>query len=79
MCSEKKKVMYKRLLDIGTKEAKQMYNNVKLKAENVVRKAKNEEWMELRREMEKDNSGNQQRFWAKVNESRRTKEGMTHL
>ena len=38
-----------------------------------IRRAKNEEWMELGRELEKDASGNQQRFWAKVNKCRRTK------
>ena len=41
----------------------------------TVRRAKNEEWVNLGRELEKDASSNQQRFWAKVNGSRRTKEG----
>ena len=72
MCSEKEKVMYKRLLDAGTVEAKQMYNKAKLVAKNAVRRAKNEEWVKLGRELEKDASSNQQRFWAKVNGSRRT-------
>ena len=40
-------------------------------AKNAVRRAKNEEWVKL----EKDASRNQQRFWAKVNGSRRTRRG----
>ena len=75
----RKKVMYKRLLDTGTVEAKQMYNKAKLEAKNAVRRAKNEEWVKLGRELEKDASRNQQKFWAKVNGSRRTKEGVTHV
>ena len=47
-------------------------------AKKAVRWAKNEEWIEPGREIEKDASGNQQRFWAKVNESMRKKKGVTH-
>ena len=74
-----KKVMYKRLLDTGTVEAKQMYNKAKLVAKNAVRRANNEEWVKLGRKLEKNASSNQQRFWAKVNGSRRTEKGVTHV
>ena len=62
-----KKVMYKRLLDFGTEEAKKKYNEAKTEAKRVVRRAKNEEWVQLERELEKDVSGNPQRFWARIN------------
>ena len=65
--------------DTGTGEAKQTYNKAKLMAKKAVRWAKNEEWIESGREMERDASGNQQRFWAKVNESMRKKKGVTHI
>ncbi len=38
----KKKMMYRRLLDTGTEEAKKLYKDVKLEAKTVVRNAKNE-------------------------------------
>ena len=69
----KKKVLYRRLLDTGTEEAKQLYKEAKLETKKVVRNAKNEEWVQLGKELEKDAGGNQRRFWAKVNESRRLK------
>ena len=56
-----------------------MYNKAKLVAKNAVRRTKNEEWIKLGRELEKDASSNQQRFWAKVNGSRRTEKGVTHV
>ena len=71
--------MYKRLLDTGTVEAKQMYNKAKSVAKNAVRRANNEEWVKLGRELEKNASSNQQRFCAKVNGSRRTEKGVTHI
>ena len=40
----KKKMMYRRLLDTGTEEAKQLYKDAKLEVKKVVRNAKNEEW-----------------------------------
>ena len=78
-CAVKKnEVLYRRLLDTGIKEAKQLYKEVKLEAKKVVRKAKNEEWVQLGNGLEKDARGNQRRFWAKVNENRRSKESMAH-
>ena len=66
-------------MDTGTKEAKQMYNEAKLEARKVVRKAKNEEWVQFGKELEKDDKGNQRRFWARVNGSKRAKESMAHI
>ena len=39
--------MYRRLLDLGTEEAKKKYNEAKTEAKRVVRRAKNEEWVQL--------------------------------
>ena len=39
----KKKMMYRRLLDTETEEAKQLYKDAKLEAKKVVRNGKNEE------------------------------------
>ena len=75
----KKKVLYRRLLDTGTEEAKQLYKEAKLETKKVVRNAKNEEWVQLGKELEKDAMGYQRRFWAKVNKSRRSKESMAHI
>ena len=50
----KKKLMYKRLLDTGTKDARSHYNKAKVEAKRVVRRAKNDEWVQLERELEKD-------------------------
>ena len=75
----KKKMMYRRLLDTGTEEAKRLYKDAKLEAKKVVRNAKNEEWMQLGKELEKDARGNQRKLWARINESRRPKERMAHI
>ena len=72
----KKKVLYRRLLNTGTEEARQLYKEAKLEAKRKVRSAKNEEWVQFGKELEKDAKGNQQRFWARLNESRRAKESM---
>ena len=69
-------MMYRRLLDTGAEEAKQLYKDAKLEAKKVVRNAKNEEWTQLGKEREKDARGNQRKFWARINESRRPKERM---
>ena len=45
----------------------------------MVRRAKNEEWVQFGKELIKDAKGNQQRFWARLNESRRTKKSMVHI
>ena len=76
---QKKKVLYKRLLDTGNVEARQRYNEAKLEARKLVRKAKNDEWVQFEKELEKDAKGNQPRFWARVNGNRMTKESMTRI
>ena len=43
----RKKVLYQRLLETGSEEAKQLYKEGKLEAKKVVRNAKNEEWEQL--------------------------------
>ena len=42
----------------------------------MVRRAKNEEWVQFGKELEKNAKGNQQRFWARLNNSRTTEESM---
>ena len=74
-----KKMLYRKLLDTGTKEAKQMYNEAKLEARKVVRKTKNEEWVQLGKELEKDAKKYQRRFWTRVNGSKRAKESMARI
>ena len=63
--------MYRMLLDLGTEEATKKYNEAKTEAKTeakrVVRRAKNEEWDQLERELEKFGSGNSWRFWARIN------------
>ena len=54
--------MYRRLLNLGTEEAKEKHKEAKIEANRVVRRAKNEEWVQFGREMEKDVSANPQRF-----------------
>ena len=56
---KKKKLMYRRLLDTGTEESRREYNEAKVEAKKVVRRAKNEEWVQFGRELEKDACGNQ--------------------
>lgn len=60
----KKKLLYRRLLGTGSEEARRCYNEAKVEAKRMVRRAKNEEWVQLGRELEKDAWGNQRRFWA---------------
>ena len=71
--------IYSRRQYIGGMQAKQLYKEVKLETKKVVRNAKNEEWVQLGKELEKDAMGYQRRFWAKVNKSRRSKESMAHI
>ena len=54
--------MYRRLLDTGTKDARRHYNGAMVETKGVVRRAKNEEWVQLARELEKDACGDQRRF-----------------
>ncbi len=56
-----------------------MYKDAKLEAKKVVRNAKNEEWMQMGKELEKDAWGNQRKVWARINESRRPKDRMAHI
>ena len=39
--------MYRRSLDLGTEEARKKYNEAKTEAKRLVRRAKNEEWVQL--------------------------------
>ena len=70
--------MYRRLLNIGTEEAKEKYKEAKIEANRVVRSAKNEEWVQFGRVMEKDVSANPRRFWDRVN-CRSPKDSMNHI
>ena len=75
----KKKLMYRRLLDTGTEDARRHYNEAKIEAKRVVRRAKNEEWVQLERELEKDAWGDQRRFWARVNGSKEARDRMQQI
>ena len=74
----RKKVMYRRLLDLGTEEAKTNYKEAKAEAKRVARRAKNEEWVQLGRELERDVGGNPRRFWARI-KAGRSKGSMSHI
>ena len=60
-------------------DARRHYNEAKIEAKRVVRRAKNEEWVQLRRELEKDAWGDQQRFWARVNGSKEARDRMQQI
>ena len=66
----------KKMLNHGSKEARLAYNEAKKEAKGRVRKVKNEEWIRLGEEMEKDAKGMQKRFWSRV---RTKKETATHI
>ena len=66
----KKKLMYRRLLDTGSEDAGRHYNEITVEARIVVRRNKNDEWIQLGTELEKDAWGNQSRFWSRVNGSK---------
>ena len=57
-----KKMAYKSLLSHQTEEAKLAYNEAKKETKCRVRKAKNEEWIRLGKEMEREAKGMQRRF-----------------
>ena len=59
----KKKLMYRRLLDTGSKDARRHYKEVNVEARIVVRRNKNDEWIQLGTES-KNAWGDQRRFWA---------------
>ena len=56
---KRKKMLYKMLLNTGSDEARQRYNEAKTEARRAVRKAKNNEWVQLGRELEWEAAGNQ--------------------
>ena len=58
----KKKLIYRRVLDTGTKDARRHYSEAKVEAKRVVKRTKNEEWVQLERELEKDAWGDHWRF-----------------
>ena len=75
----RKKILYKEMLNADTEEARQRYSEAKSEARRVVRKAKNEEWVQFGREMEKEAIGNQQKFWMRVKEDKRSTRGGTPI
>ena len=62
----KKKMAYKRWLQVKTEEAREMYLEAKKAAKQVVRKAKNEEWIKFGESPQIDFVKNQRNFWAKI-------------
>ena len=58
----KKKGAYKRWIQVQTSESRDEYLRAKRKARDSVRKAKNEEWVELGEALQNDFSQNQRRF-----------------
>ena len=61
-----KKIAYRKMLEVEMDESRQRYVEAKREAKRVVRRAKNEEWIDLGRELEADAQGGQKRFWSKV-------------
>ena len=59
------------MLNHQTEEAKLAYNEVKKEAKCRVRKAKNEEWIRLGKEMEREAKGMQRSFWSRVKSKER--------
>ena len=62
----KKKIAYKRWLQVKTTEAREMYNEAKKEARQVARKAKNDEWIQLGESLQHDFAKNQRKFWGKI-------------
>ncbi len=62
----KKKGAYKRWIQVQTSESRDEYLRAKREARDAVRKAKNEEWVNLGKSLQNDFSQNQRRFWARV-------------
>ena len=67
------------MLNADTEEARQRCSEAKSEARRVARKAKNEEWVQFGREMEKEAIGNQRKFWMRVKEDRRPTRCGTHI
>ena len=66
-------------MDTGTMDARSHYNEAKIEAKRVVRRDKNEEWVQLGRELEKGARGDQRRFWARVNGSKEATDRMQQI
>ena len=62
----KKEMAYKRWLQVKTEEAKEMYLEAKKEAKQVVRKAKNEEWIKFGESLQVDFVKNQRNLWGKI-------------
>ena len=62
----KKKIAYKRRLQVKTTEAKEEYLKLKRAAGHEVRKAKNAEWRELGETLQGNYVNNQRKFWASI-------------
>ena len=73
---KKKKVVYIVWLQQKTSEAREEYHRAKRQAQRVVRKAQNEEWVELGKSLQDEFQRNQRSFWRRVmNRSERTEAG----
>ena len=55
------------------------YNEAKVESRRVVRRAKDEEWVQLGRKLEKDAWGNEWRFWTRVNGSKEARDSMSQI
>ena len=62
----KKKLAFKRWLQLKTTEAKEEYLRAKRAAGHEVRKAKNDEWRRLGESLQGDYIHDQKRFWASI-------------
>ena len=62
----KKKIAYKRWIQVKTTEAREMYIVAKKEARQVARKAKNDEWIQLGESLQHDFAKNQRNFWGKI-------------
>ena len=62
----KKKTAYKKWLQVKTKEAREMHLEAKKEAKQVVRKAKNEEWIKFGESLQIDFVKNQRNVWGKI-------------
>ena len=66
MAIRKKKLMYTRWMQIRSLEAKENYKQAKKEAREVVRRAKDNEWMELGRSLQQDYQKKQRVFWQRL-------------
>ena len=61
----KKKMTYKRWLQLKTEKAREMYLEAKKEAKQVARKAKNKEWIKFGESLQVDFAKNQ-KYWRKI-------------